>query len=55
MHFSINTADSQSEIEKLGHTITKHHLNKLLLPNKKEILLNVLTASTMATQKTIVT
>jgi ribosome-associated translation inhibitor RaiA len=37
MHFSINPADIQSKIEKLGHTITniynvKHHLTKLPLP-----------------------
>jgi hypothetical protein len=37
MHFSINPADIQSEIEKLGHNVTniyniKHHLTKLPLP-----------------------
>jgi hypothetical protein len=37
MHFSINPADIQSEIEKLGHTVTniyniKQHLTKLPLP-----------------------
>jgi hypothetical protein len=37
MHFSINPADIQSEVEKLGHTVTniyniKQHLTKLLLP-----------------------
>jgi hypothetical protein len=37
MHFSINPVDIQSEIEKLGHTVTniyniKHHLTKLPLP-----------------------
>jgi hypothetical protein len=36
MHFSINTADIQTEIEKLGHTVIniyiKHHLTKLPLP-----------------------
>jgi hypothetical protein len=36
MHYSINPAEIQSEIEKLGHTVTsiyniKHHLTKLPL------------------------
>jgi hypothetical protein len=37
LHFSINPADIQSEIEKLEYTVTniyniKHHLTKLPLP-----------------------
>jgi hypothetical protein len=37
MHFSINPADIQSEIEELGHIVTniyniKHHLTKHPLP-----------------------